>query len=183
MHTIQYLDVKNIKPAEWRVNYILMPDLILLEKSLREFGWLYPILAMKSNGVIIDGFHRWLLASENQELLVQGKIPVQWIDCNEATAMVMHVKLNRNRGSVAARPLSSTVLKLIDMFGGDEIAVQKMLGLGHEEFELLSQPQFLKKRKLAEHTYSRAWVPVEVPADSSISVPDIEFERPPSPDQ
>lgn len=136
---------------------------------------------MKNGGIIIDGFHRWMLASDDPRLLVKGKIPVQWIDCDEITAMVMHIKLNRNRGFVAARPLSAAVIKLIEMCG-DEASAQKLLGLGHEEFELLSQPQFLKKKKLVEHTYSRAWVPVEVPAGSAISVPEIQFEKPPSPD-
>lgn len=178
---IDYVDVKNVKPAEWRVTYAVTPDLTSIKRSLDDFGWLYPIIVRKQDFTIIDGFHRWMLASEDKALLVKGKIPVQWIDCSEITAMAMHIKINRSRGNVVAKYLSSTILNMVRM-QGDAESVRLMLGMKPSEFDILIQPELIKSKKLAEHSYSRAWVPVEVPAGAAITVPDIEFERPPTPD-
>jgi len=39
----------------------------------------------------------------------------------------------------------------------------------------------LKGKKLSEHTYSRAWVPIEAPAGSSPQ--SVKIERPPNADR
>jgi hypothetical protein len=39
----------------------------------------------------------------------------------------------------------------------------------------------LKQRKIPQHTYSRAWVPVEAPSADKLNA--VSIERPPNPDR
>jgi hypothetical protein len=49
-----------------------------------------------------------------------------------------------------------------------------------DELELLLDGTLIKMRKIPQHTYSRAWVPIEVPAGEELPVV---IERPPNPDR
>lgn len=181
---IENVKVSNVKPADWATTHILTPDLKLLAKSIQDFGWIYPIVVRSEDSTIIDGFSRWQIASSDKSILGRdrGIIPVQWIDCSEVTAKIMHVRLNRARGLIAARYLSRLVQDLIQTSGFSEEALMSALGMTYEEFDTLSRPSLIKLRKLTEHVYSNAWVPVEVPAGSAAVVPDLIFEKPPTAD-
>ena len=51
----------------------------------------------------------------------------------------------------------------------------------YDELEVLFNPTILKQRKISEHKYSRAWVPVEAPAGTVDNGPTT--ERPPNADR
>ena len=172
-----------LRPANWRSTYILKPDQKVLVSSLITYGWVQPIVANSKNQTIIDGHERWLIAANEKEIVERdnGLVPVQWVNCDDIDAMLMHVRLNRGRGSLYAKNLSRLLMKVLRSEKYDEATLRRMLGMQREEFELLSDPGLLKSRNVAGHTYSRAWVPVEAPtgaAGVSISI-----ERPPTPDQ
>ena len=179
---IIHVDPENIRPAEWKTNHILTPDLRLLRKSLVDYGWIYPILVRKEGMQIIDGFARWLLAVNDKALTVKGKIPVVVIDCDEANAIFMHIRLNRARGSVVAKHLSAAVIKLQELGYTNENQVKEMLEMSTDEYDILSEPKLVKIKKLANHEYSRAWVPVEVSDGSVTPATEMKFERPPNED-
>jgi hypothetical protein len=60
-----------------------------------------------------------------------------------------------------------------------------------EEFDLLREPDLLISKKVKEHTYSRAWVPIEAPPVGTVIAarevnpvsPNIQIERPPNADR
>ena len=182
---VSMVQTVNVKPAPWMATHILNPDLRHLAESISEYGWLYPILVRANDSTIIDGFARWWIAGNDKQVQVRdrGRIPVQWIDCDETTAKIMHVRLNRARGIVVARHLSRLVQDLVASSGVSDAALRQMLGMTVDEFDVLLTPGLIKARKLAEHPYSAAWVPVEVPAGAAVTVPEMAFERPPNADR
>lgn len=172
-----------LRPASWRSTYVLKPDLKVLTQSVVDYGWLAPLVVNQRDNTIIDGHQRWLIAANEESVAKRdkGMVPVKWVDCDDIDAMVMHVRLNRGRGMVAAKPLSSLIRKVLRSHKYDEFDLRKILSMSKEEFNLLTDPGLLKSRKLDEHTYSKAWVPVEAPTGSKAV--DITIERPPNADR
>lgn len=172
-----------LRPANWRSTYILKSDQKVLVQSLIAYGWVSPLVVNSRDNTIVDGHERWLIAGNETEVSErdEGMVPVQWVDCDEIDAMLMHVRLNRGRGSLYAKPLSHVIRKIMRSRKYDELAIRRLLGMQSEEFNLLLNTGLLKTRKLDQHTYSRAWVPVEAPSATTAS--GIAIERPPTPDQ
>jgi len=57
-----------------------------------------------------------------------------------------------------------------------------MLCMRAEELSIMIDGSLLKTRKLKEHNYARAWVPIEAPP-GSIDGESFSIERPPNPDR
>ena len=55
----------SIRPSDWSANYILKPERNLLRLSMLESGWLQPLVVRRETMTIIDGFHRWQLATQH----------------------------------------------------------------------------------------------------------------------
>jgi hypothetical protein len=191
--TAVYVPYANVRPASWRTTHTFKPELKLVTQSLRDLGWVQPIVARLADGAIIDGFARWV-AAQNDKVISKrdgGMVPVVWVDCDEVDAMLHHVRLNRARGQVIARPLSrllSTALAS-GKYGREE--VRQILGMTTDEFDMLREPELLISKTVREHTYSRAWIPIEAPpvdtvvANGSVApvARDIVIERPPNKDR
>ena len=58
---------------------------------------------------------------------------------------------------------------------------EEILQMRHDEFHLMLDGSLLKHRKISEHNYSRAWVPVE--ADPKATEIQVAIERPPNADR
>ena len=84
-----------------------------------------------------------------------------------------HIDINRYRGIVVAKHLSRVLQKIYQSgkYGVNEL--RKKLGMTLEEFQILLDGSLVKMRKIKQHTYSPAWVPIE-----SASGEDIKIERP-----
>jgi len=176
------MPLNSIKPAPWRVNYVLKPDMLLLAESMNDYGWLQPIIVQKSTSHIIDGFHRWVTAQSPDFAKKYGKkVPVIIVDIDNVDAMIMHVRLNRARGTIFAKPFSKLIRTLVvsDKYSADEIA--DMLNMSADEFDLMLTGGLLKQRKIPQHQYSKAWVPVEAPSKGELDNQVI--ERPPNADR
>lgn len=181
---ITTVNFSNLKPSHWAATHTLLPDLRLLIKSISDHGWIYPIVARADDSTIIDGFARWIVAGSDKTIMRRdrGEIPVQWIDCDEKTAKILHIRLNRARGVLAVQKLAPLVRDLAQSSGYEEEQLRGILGMTSDEFYALLNPSLIKSKKLVEHSYSAAWVPVELPPGASVSVPSIEFEKPPNAD-
>lgn len=172
---------KSIRPAEWRTNHVLKPDLDLLRVSLTECGWLYPILVNNKNSIIIDGFHRWMISQEPKVAPSLGDaVPVVFVDVDDIDAMVLHVRLNRARGSIVAKRLSNLVKAVLASKKYSEQELEKILLMSPDEVDLMLDGSLVKRRRIKEYQYSKAWVPVEAPSGTEILHPTI--ERPPNRD-
>lgn len=171
---MNYVKPENLKTPEWRTTYIFRPDLKLLEETIRDMGKiLYPILVREEDSTIIDGHARWVIA---QKLNID--CPVIYISCSIADAMILHIRMNRARGTVVAKNLSDTLTLILDELEYDDEEIRIMLGMTIDEFEVLLDGTLVKKKKLKEHKYSNAWVPVETKGP----IEKLQIERPKTPD-
>lgn len=180
---IEMVPINSVRPAKWRATHVLKPDMKVLTKSLVEFGWLAPITVRRKDSVIIDGYHRWVIAqgADFCKAHKETLIPVVFVDVDEIDARLMHVRLNRGRGGIVARFLA---LLLQDVFVSDKystLEIRRMLGMSGEEIALLEEGNLIKHRKIEEYEYSKAWVPVEVPAVNKNQ--EMVIERPPNADR
>lgn len=182
-----------IRPAYWRSTYTFKPEMRLLAQSLTDLGWVSPIIARSEDGTIIDGFSRWVIAQNDKAVMKRDRltVPVVWISCDEVDAMVHHVRLNRSRGQVLAKPLSGIISSCLASGKYGAETLRQALGMTHDEFNMLRESDLLIQKTVQEHTYSRAWVPIEAPPVASLidgpeigAVADnIVIERPPNPDR
>jgi hypothetical protein len=171
-----------LKEAPWRANYILKPDVELLKRSLSDHGWLQPLVVQKSTNTIIDGNHRWEIASNIQPLTkaYSGCVPVTYQEVDQIDAMVLHVQLNRARGTLVGKDLSYIVRSVMKSRKYSEKDIRTLLRMGIEEFDLMIDGDLVKVKKYDQHQYSSAWIPVEAP-QGIVQQPII--ERPPNTDR
>jgi hypothetical protein len=180
---IKYVESKLLTTPEWKATHILRPDLIVLSSSLQEFGFIQPIHIRKQTGEIIDGSERWLLATNVKTIMnkVGDKIPVIEHDVDSLEAMMMHLRLNRGKGSIVAKPMSKIIRKLNMSKKYSSKEFDSLLCMKTDELDLMLDGGIIKSRKIHEHSYSRAWVPVEAPSGTVDVGPSI--ERPPNADR
>lgn len=179
---IEMVPFNSIRPFDWRCNYVLKPDMELLRLSMSEFGWVQPIIVRSEDSRIIDGAHRWIIAGEPPFRKVHGEnIPVIFRSCDEIDAMIMHIRLNRSRGEIFAKPFSKLIKKIVlsGKYSAEEL--EDILIMSVDEVDLMLSGGLLKQRKIPDHQYSRAWVPVEAPSKSEAE--SVVIERPPNADR
>ena len=177
------VDIDDLVVPSWNATHILRPDLLALSASLAEHGLLNPIIVRSSTMQIIDGSQRVMLMRGNSNLRkIFPEVDVRFMDISEVEAMALHVQINRGRGSIVAKKLSEIVrtLKRSRVFGPQDF--QRMWSMRGDELELMLDGTILKSRKVKNHQYSRAWVPVEAPAGTVDSGQGI-VEAPPGPDR
>lgn len=176
---IESINPKELVPAPWRATYILKPDLSLLAKSMERYGWTSPILVSSRTMHVIDGHERRSLALAHKRLAQQdGTVPVIMYDIGETDAMMMHVVANRARGAVMNARLSQIVRTVSMARSHSENEIMEAMGIGALEFRILIDGSLVKSRKVADHAYSKAWVPVEAKSDEKPLM-----ERPPNKDR
>jgi len=173
-----------LRSAPWRATYIVKPDLSLLATSLVAYGWVSPIVAYdRQDGdglTVVDGHERLALTKAMPQLLIDQRfVPaVVFPDMSDTEAMIMHVTLNRAKGQVMNERLSKIIRTIIKSGAHDPESLMRTLSMTAEEFQVLLDGSLLKMRKVSEHVYSKAWVPIEANQDERP-----QFERPPNPDR
>ena len=183
-NSYENVEASILMDASWRTTYIIRTDLKLLATSMNRYGWIFPIVAYgkKSDGglTVVDGHERLALAKANPQLLVEGKfVPaVVFPNLSETEAMIMHVTLNRAKGEVLSARLSKVIRHIIKSGAHEREYLMQVLGMTTEEFQILLDGSLVKMRKVSEHVYSKAWVPIEAGQDEKP-----QFERPPNPDR
>ena len=137
------LKIENLKPAPWRCNYVQAPEMRVLAQSIAEHGWIYPIVVSSSTMEIIDGFHRWVCAQNETPILERdgGVIPCLLVDVSGIDARIMHVQLNRPRGSLVAKKLSDLIRHVVHSRKYKEQDLQKELFLKVKNFQNTSTPE------------------------------------------
>ena len=171
MIEIELLKPQNLKTPDWRITFILKNDLLGLRNSIKTFGILQPIVTME-DGTIIDGNARWSAAHD----LGLKEVPVVRTNLNKAEAILLHIQMNRCRGSIVTHLLSPAIRTLMRVM--DEQEIMSALSMSADEFDVLSDGTLIKKRGVFQHNYNNAWVPIESSASE-----DFHIERPPTPDK
>lgn len=181
---IQMIDIKDLVIPEWHATYIVRPDMVTLASSVMEYGVLSPLLVRKGDNTIIDGSQRVRIIGGNRHILkkVGSAVPVTMIDCDVVDAMLIHAQVNRGRGSLVAKNLSSIVRFIMRSRKYSQVDLERMLAMKSVEFDLMMDSTIIKQRDIQNYNYSRAWVPVEAPAGTVESAP-MSIETPPGADR
>lgn len=179
---VGWVDAQALKTAPWRTTYIIKTDLEVLVRSMEDYGWLQPLVVQASTGVIIDGNYRWEIASNIPKLMkaTNSQVPAIMVDCDDIDAMIIHGRLNRGRGNVLAKRLSRIIQQVLRSKKFGEPDIKRMFAMHNDEMDMMVEGTLLKDRKISEHKYSNAWVPIEAPASTKDQA--IAIERPPNAD-
>lgn len=183
MLNIDYVNVEELRVAPFKATYILRPDLLVLSRSIYDYGFTAPLIVQKSTNFVIDGNERLLLVQNQKHIRekVGNLVPVLYVDCDSIDAPLMHVRLNRGRGNMLAKPLSSIIRNIIKSKKYDRGSMDSLLTMKDDELNLMLDGSLLKHRKVSEHKYSRAWVPVEAPPGTVDA--GVIAEKPPNSDR
>ena len=187
MTTFDLVKFEDLVIAPFKATYILRPDLLALSASLRDLGFIIPVVVQSSTNIVIDGNERVRLVTGQKSIasIVGDMCPVVKIDCDNLEAQMLHLRLNRAKGSLTAKNMSNIIRTLINSGRYKKAELGSLLQMKDDEIQLLLDGSLLKQRKISEHTYSRAWVPIE--ADPEItkiktSAP-VSIEKPPNSDR
>lgn len=159
---IVWVHAGTLTANNYNPNYVVGPELRLLEHSLLSTGWIQPILATK-DGEIIDGFHRWKLATDSKKVFSRwgGMVPVAYLPIPRHKAMAMTVRINRAKGQHVAVRMADLVRELVDDHGLTPAEVAEEIGGTVAEVELLYDNSLFKSMDLKNYRYSREWVPYD----------------------
>lgn len=179
---MEWVEAGLLKQAPWRSTYMIKTDLEVLARSMESYGWLQPIVVQESSNTIIDGNYRWEIASNLAKLaqVNSKKVPVIYVDCDDIEAMLMHARLNRGRGEVVAKRLSRIIQAVLRSRKYGESDIKRIFVMHADEVDVMVDGTLVKDKKIADHKYSPAWVPIEAP--SSIKDDAMVIERPPNRD-
>jgi hypothetical protein len=159
---VEWRHAATLTANHWNPNYVMTPELTLLERSLMVTGWVQPVLITPA-GTIIDGFHRVQLSKDSPRLLAKygGFVACAVLDVSEAEARMLTVRMNRAKGTHGALRMSELVRSLIDEYGCDPAEVAVELGATADEVNLLYQDSVFAARNIKDYKYSQAWIPKE----------------------
>ena len=125
--TIEQVPIDSLHPDPANPRRISEEELDSLERSIRQFGFVQPVLARREDGVVIGG-HQRLVAARRLGL---ATVPVSFLDLSIEQARLLNLALNKIGGSFDDALLARLLADLqampeIDLtlsgFGEDEIA-------------------------------------------------------------
>ena len=124
--TVEEVPIDLLRPDPANPRRISDEELDSLERSIRQFGFVQPVLARKEDGVVIGG-HQRLVAARRLGL---ATVPVTYLDLSIEQARLLNLALNKISGSWDDQLLARLLADLrtspnVDLslsgFGDDEI--------------------------------------------------------------
>src|SRR4051794_9054048 len=92
--TVEHVDIDELRPDPANPRRISEDQLEALTRSLREYGFVQPVLARRQDKKVIGG-HQRLLAARR---LGYKTVPVTWLDLTLEQARVLNLGLNKISG-------------------------------------------------------------------------------------
>ena len=93
--TIAQVPIDLLRPDPANPRRISEEELDSLERSLRQFGFVQPVLARRDDRTVIGG-HQRLLAARRLGLTT---VPVTWLDLSPEQARLLNLALNKISGT------------------------------------------------------------------------------------
>jgi ParB/RepB/Spo0J family partition protein len=149
---VEYVPVESLSPNSYNPNRQTAEEFELLCLSMREDGFTQPVIAQRGTRTIVDGEHRWRAA---QALGLQ-KVPVVFVDMEEAQRRIATLRHNRARGSEDVE-LTSQLLRDLREMGSLDHAMAA-LSLSSEEVDTLIA-DLPAPEVLAGEDFGEAWDP------------------------
>lgn len=123
--TIEQVPLDDLRPDPANPRRISDDELESLTRSLRQFGFVQPVLARREDGVVIGG-HQRLVAARRLGLIT---VPVTWLDISVEQARLLGLALNKISGSWDDQLLARL---LADLQGNTELDLS-LAGFGEDE--------------------------------------------------
>ncbi len=140
---VQQVDIESLRPDPANPRRIGPGELEALTRSLREFGFVQPVLARKSDSVVIGG-HQRLLAARR---LGWKTVPVIFLDLSVEQSRLLNLALNRISGEWDQELLARM---LADLKPVEDIDLS-LSGFSEEELaKLLKSLDIREKRERVE---------------------------------
>jgi hypothetical protein len=163
----QHIFLADLKIGGWATScYVVQPDYKRLMTSIETYGVLAPLVVQQGTNTIVDGHHRLRAAQE----LGLSSVPCVLVECDDIEAVLLHIDLNRYRGVVVAKFLSNLIGYILETGVYEYDALRERMALSKEEFDILADGTLVKMRKIKQHSYSPAWVPVESATGEDIGI-------------
>lgn len=157
---VEWVPRERLHANAYNPNHVFPPELTLLKISILESGWTQPIVA-REDDEIVDGFHRWLIASDIEIAALTdppGLVPVVRLKAVTAQEQIMAtIRHNRARGTHHVLKMSDIVNTLLmqhDMSLGE---IAHLLQMEPEEVGRLHERGDVRRR--AGKEFSKGWVP------------------------
>lgn len=157
--------VEKVKPNTYNPNTVAPPEMRLLYESIKEDGYTMPIVCYYSKEsdtyVIVDGFHRYRIMLEYQDIYIRekGMLPVSVINKSLDQRMASTIRHNRARGSYSV-DLMSNIVKELHELGRSDAWISRHLGMDKDEILRLKQITGLTAM-FKDIKFGRAWRPAE----------------------
>ena len=157
--------IDKVEANTYNPNKVAPPEMRLLYDSIREDGYTMPIVcyydAERDKYVIVDGFHRYRVMLENQDIYDRenGMLPVSVIDKPLDCRMASTIRHNRARGSHDVDLMSNIISELHDL-GRSDSWISKHLGMDMDEILRLKQITGLSAL-FRDTQFGQAWIPAE----------------------
>lgn len=137
---VEWVEPSKLTANEYNPNHVFPGEMELLRNSILEHGWVQPIYA-KPDGTIIDGYHRWRVAQDFDDVaaLTGGLVPVVYspADISAVDQKAGTIRLNRARGYHAVVDMAAVVTEMIDEHGVTIEQFGHLFGMEREEVERL----------------------------------------------
>lgn len=141
--TIEDVALDLLRPDPANPRRISGDELDALERSLRQFGFVQPVLARREDGVVIGG-HQRLVAARRLGLT---SVPVTWLDVSVEQARLLGLALNKISGSWD----DALLARLLADLGATPELDLSLSGFGEDEItDLLRSLETREKREKVE---------------------------------
>ena len=141
--TVEQVAIDLLRPDPANPRRISDDELDALERSLREFGFVQPVLARREDRTVIGG-HQRLVAARRLGLT---KVPVTWLDVSVEQARLLGLALNKISGSWD----DALLARLLADLGSTPDLDLSLSGFGEDEIkELLRSLETREKRERTE---------------------------------
>jgi len=141
--TVEQVAIDQLRPDPANPRQISERELDALERSIRQFGFVQPVLARREDRTVIGG-HQRLVAARRLGLTI---VPVTYLDISAEQARLLSLALNRISGTWDEQLLARL---LADLQASPEVDLT-LSGFGEDEIkELLRSLEVREKRERAE---------------------------------
>jgi ParB-like chromosome segregation protein Spo0J len=145
----EWVDPATLRANSYNPNRQAPPEKRLLKISLLEDGWTAPI-SVGLDDEIIDGFHRWSLGLEDEDVraMTGGLVPVVRLNTTPEQRRMATIRHNRARGTHHVLKMADVVAELLNM-GLPAEEISRRLQMDEEEVDRLADRGQMTKRAAA----------------------------------
>lgn len=165
VYNVISVPVEKVVPNTYNPNSVAPPEMKLLYESIKNDGYTMPIVCYHNKAedqyVIVDGFHRYRIMLEHQDIYdrEKGMLPVSVINKPMDQRIASTIRHNRARGTHDV-DLMGNIVKELHELGRSDAWISKHLGMDRDEILRLKQITGLAAL-FKDVKFGQAWRPAE----------------------